>query len=230
MLSPLTDLTMLSPNYSGRGFKKLERITPHCTAVNITAQRIGEIFLKPSRNASCNYGIGNDLKIVCCVGEESRSWCSSNKDNDQKSITIECASSNTHPYEMSMGVYNKLVDLCVDICKRYNKKRLLWIYDKKTALSYKVKDDELLLTVHRWFAAKACPGEWLFMRMSNLAKDVTRKLNDGELPAQYHVVVKGDRLSKIAKKYATTIEWIMLMNPFINDPNKIQIGWKIRVR
>ena len=228
--SSLIDITMLSPNNSGKRKYALTRITPHCTAVNISAYRIGEIFQNKQRNASCNYGIGNDCRVVLCVPESMRSWCSSSYDNDNRAITIECASLNTHPYEFMPGVYNKLVELCVDICRRNKKKRLLWISDKKTALKYKVKDDELLLTVHRWFASKACPGEWMMLRMTNLANEVTQKLNPGADIKQYHTIVKGDRLGKIAKTYGTTVERIMFLNSFIKDPNKIQIGWEVRVR
>ena len=228
--SNLVDITMLSPNNSGKRKYPLTRITPHCTAVNISAYRIGQIFQPKTRNASCNYGIGNDCKIVLVVPESMRSWCSSSADNDNRAITIECASTNVQPYEFIPGVYNKLVELCVDICRRNNKKRLVWISDKKTALKYKVADDELLLTVHRWFAAKACPGEWMMSRMGELAKEVTQKLNPGQDTKQYHIVVKGDRLSKIAKKYGTTVDWIMLYNPFIKNRDKIQIGWEVRVR
>lgn len=228
--SPLVDLTMLSPNHSGTRKKKITRITPHCTAVNISAYRIGEIFQNPKRNASCNYGIGNDCKVVLVVDESKRSWCSSSNDNDQQAITIECASLAMHPYEFMPGVYDKLVELCVDICKRNGANRLIWIADKATALKYKVKDGEMLLTVHRWFANKACPGEWLMMRMQSLANTVTQKLNPGQSTAQYHIVVKGDRLSKIAKTYGTTVQRIQLLNAFITDVNKIQVGWKIRVR
>ena len=228
--SKLVDITMLSPNNSGKRKYPLTRITPHCTACNISAYRIGEIFQPKSRNASCNYGIGNDCRVVLVCPESVRSWCSSNADNDNRAITIECASLAKHPYDLMPGVYNKLVELCVDICQRNGKKRLVWISDKKTALKYKVADDELLLTVHRWFAAKACPGEWLMVRMKNLANEVTQRLNPGTDIRQYHVVVKGDRLSKIAKTYGTTVDMLMVLNPFIKDPNKIQIGWEVRVR
>ena len=34
----------------------------------------------------------------------------------------------------------------------------------------------MVLTVHRWFAAKSCPGNWMFARMGDLAKAVTDKL------------------------------------------------------
>ena len=69
-----------------------------------------------------------------------------------------------------------LVELCTDICRRNGKKQLVWIADRDKALSYKVKPDEMLLTVHRWFARKACPGNWLFERMGSLADEVNCKL------------------------------------------------------
>ncbi len=43
---------------------------------------------------------------------------------------------------MNDKVYAALVDLCVDICRRNGKKRLLWISDQVKALSYEVKSDE----------------------------------------------------------------------------------------
>ena len=70
----------------------------------------------------------------------------------------------------------------------------------------------------------------MMLRMQNLANEVTQRLNPGADIKQYHTIVKGDRLSKIAKQYGTTVERIMLLNSFIKDPNKIQIGWEVRVR
>lgn len=53
-----------------------------------------------------------------------------------------------------------------------------------------------------------------------------------EAPAKeiYHVVVKGDVLSKIAKTYKTTVKKLLELNPFITDPDTILIGWRIRVK
>ena len=231
MKSPLTGITMLSPNHSGKRKYALTRLTPHCTAVMVTAKRIGEIFQNPSRNASCNYGIGTDLKIVCCVEEENRSWCSSSPDNDNRAITFECASSNTAPYEFAPGVYDRLVELCIDICKRYGKDTLLWISDKKTALAYVPKDNELILTVHRWFANKACPGDWMMARMGELASRVTSALKPSTSKAEYieYVVKKGDTLTKIAKAYNVTVNDIMAVNPQIANPSKISVGQIIKI-
>lgn len=102
--------------------------------------------------------------------------CSSSNSNDQRAVTIECASDKAEPYAFNNTVYNKLIDLCVDICKRNGKKKLLWIPDKNKALAYKPASDEMLLTVHRWFANKSCPGDWLMARMGNLANKVTARL------------------------------------------------------
>ena len=80
------------------------------------------------------------------------------------------------PYTMNDKVYVALIALCVDICRRNGKKKLLWIADHDKALSYEVKSDEMLLTVHRWFARKSCPGNWLFRKLSDLAHAVNSRL------------------------------------------------------
>ena len=86
------------------------------------------------------------------------------------------ASDLTEPYTMNDKVYAALVNLCVDVCRRNSKKRLLWIADRDEALSYSTKSDEMLLTVHRWFAKKSCPGNWLMERLVSLADEVNGKL------------------------------------------------------
>ena len=78
---------------------------------------------------------------------------------------------------MNDQVYESLVNLCVDICRRHGKKKLLWIADRDKTLSYEAKSDEMLMTVHRWFARKSCPGNWLFERMSSLADEVNHKIS-----------------------------------------------------
>lgn len=156
--SPLVDCTVLSPNHSGKRNHAIDTITPHCVVGQLTAERIGACFPK-GRQASCNYGIGTEGRICLIVDETNRSWCSSNAANDNRAITIECASDSIAPYAFNDRVFNKLIDLCVDICKRYNKSKLIWIADKDKALAYNPKENEMKLTVHRWFAKKSCPGD-----------------------------------------------------------------------
>jgi len=174
--SPLVSFTKLSPNHSGRRTSSISRITPHTVVGQLSVERICDCFKDRSRQASCNYAIGADGRIGLCVDELNRSWCSSSRDNDQRAVTIECASDLTEPYAMKPEVYSALVELCVDICRRNGKKKLVWIADRDKSLSYEVKPDKMLLTVHRWFARKSCPGNWLFEKMASLADDVNGKL------------------------------------------------------
>lgn len=174
--SKLVNYTKLSPNHSGTRTHSIDRITPHCVVGQCSVETLGNIFMDVNREASCNYGIGTDGRVLLCVDEGNRSWCSSSNSNDQRAVTIECASELKHPYAFNDKVYNKLVELCVDICKRNGKKKLLWINDKNKALNYSTKSDEMLLTVHRWFDNKACPGDWLYNRLGDLAKKVTEQL------------------------------------------------------
>ena len=180
--SSLVTCTVKSPNHSGARTHSIDRITPHCVVGQLSASSIGGCFTSTSRQASCNYGIGTEGGVCLIVDEANRSWCSSSSANDQRAVTIECASDKTHPYAFNNTVYNKLVDLCVDICKRNGKKKLIWIADKNTALAYNPKSDEMQLTVHRWFANKSCPGDWLYNRLGELASTVTAKLGGNETP------------------------------------------------
>ena len=157
--SPLVSFTKLSPNHSGKRTHTIDCITPHAVVGQLSVERICDCFKDGGRLASCNY----------CIGADSR-------DNDQRAVTIECASDLTEPYTMNDKVYAALVNLCVDICRRNGKKKLLWIADRDKALNYEVKPDEMLLTVHRWFAKKSCPGNWLFGKLGDLAQEVNSRL------------------------------------------------------
>ena len=174
--SPLVAYTKLSPNHSGQRTHSIDRITPHCVVGQATAERICDCFISPDRQASCNYGIGTDGRVSLCVEEKNRSWCSSSRENDQRAITIECASDTSAPYAMNSKVYESLIKLCTDICQRNGKKKLLWFADKAKTLNYAPKADEMVLTVHRWFANKSCPGDWMYARMGDLASKVTAAL------------------------------------------------------
>lgn len=175
--SSLVNCKVMSPNHSGARTHSVDRITPHCVIGQLSAESIGGCFDDASVKASCNYGIGKDGRVVLVVDEANRSWCSSNKENDQRAVTIECASDKTAPYAFNNVVYAKLVELCVDICKRNGKTKVLWFSDKEKALSYNPAKDEIVLTVHRWFANKSCPGDWMYSKMGELANKVNARLN-----------------------------------------------------
>lgn len=177
--SSLVSYTKISPNKTSPRNHAIDRITPHCVVGQLSAESICGCFTSPFREASCNYGIGTDGRVSLCVEEKDRSWCSSSGANDHRAVTIECASDMNEPYAMNDRVYSSLVNLCTDICRRNGKNKLLWFGDKNKTLAYEPKSNEMVITVHGWFANKSCPGNWLYARLGNLAAKVTENLNGG---------------------------------------------------
>lgn len=173
----------LSPNNSGQRTMKVDRITPHCVVGQMQIEDLLGWLAQPSAKASANYGIGTDGRIGLGVPENIRAWTSSSSANDNRAITIECASDKTAPYAFNQKVYDALIRLCTDICQRYGKKKLLWLADKQKTLAYQPAADEMVLTVHRWFANKACPGDWMMARMGDLAAKVTAALGGSSEPS-----------------------------------------------
>ena len=220
--------TMLSPACSkGRAGRTIDRITPHCVVGQCAAKNVALSWRNTNRQCSSNYVIGKDGELLLVVDEANRSWCSSSADNDNRAVTIECASDMTHPYAMNSKVYNKLVDLCVDICKRNYKKKLIWIADQKTALAYHPADDEMLITVHRWFANKACPGDWLYNRLGQLARTVTQRLNSTNKKTLYRVQVGAFTVKLNATLYLAKVKKAGFPEAFITKDGKfyrVQIG------
>lgn len=175
--SALVSYTKLTNNKNSPRNAKIDRITPHCFVGQCTAKSGCDYFATTDRAVSANYVIGKDGAVGLSVEEKDRSWCSSNAANDNRAVTIECASASTDPYKMNSVVYESLIELCVDICRRNGKTKLLWLGDKDKTLAYSPADDEMVLTVHRWFANKSCPGDWLYARLPDLATRVTELLN-----------------------------------------------------
>ena len=180
--SKLATVFIPSPNRNKQRTNKVIYFTPHCMVGQMTAKRCGELFARSSYQASSNYGIGVSGDIAGYVDEEDRSWCSSSAWNDNRAITVECASDTKHPYAMNQRVWDSLVNLAVDICQRYGKNKMLWFNDKKTALEYKPKDNEMVITVHRWYACKSCPGDWLYNRLGKFANEVNARLSKTAIP------------------------------------------------
>lgn len=208
MNSPLVEYVKYSPNHDGKRANHIDRITPHCVVGQCSIEGLGDVFLPPKRKASSNYGIGTDGRVGLFVDEDTHSWCSSSWANDDRAVTIECASDKEEPYAFNQVVYRRLIDLCVDICQRNGKKKLLWLKDKNKTLAYQPAKDEMILTVHRWFAPKSCPGEWMYTRMGDLANQVTARLQN---PAPgsatsgntfYRVQIGSFATAKAAENYA----------------------------
>ena len=176
--SSLVTYTKLSPNcYKPRKYP-ISRFTIHHMAwVQCTSKKCADSFASSSRSASATYCIGYDGDISQSVKEENAPWTSSNYDNDNRAITFEVANSKGAPnWEVSDKSYKALINLMVDCCKRNGKTKVIWLGDKEKSLAYKPAANEMLMTVHRWFSATACPGPYLMSKMGDIANKVNAEL------------------------------------------------------
>ena len=171
--SELVEYTLISPNKTSPRNHVIDTITIHCTAGQVTAESLGNIFFYPNRKASSNYGIDKDGRVGLYVEEVDRSWCSSNRDNDMRAVTIEVSSDNYEPYKVNDKAFNKLIDLVTDICKRNKIEKLVWSDNKEDRIYHK---NNCNMTVHRDYANKACPGKYLYDRMGEIADLVNSRL------------------------------------------------------
>ena len=175
--STLVSYTKLSPNHSGKRTKKIDTVTIHCMAGNCSVETCGNLFANSARQASSNYGIGTDGRIALYVDEANRSWCTSSNANDQRAVTIEVANNGGAPdWPVSAKAYAALLDLVTDICKRNGIKRLVWSTSKHDRVNHL---NGCNMTVHRDYANKACPGDWLYNRHGEIAAEVNRRLGSG---------------------------------------------------
>lgn len=183
--SKLVCYTKLSPNCTKPRNKPIDRITIHCMAGNCSVETCGAIFAPVGRQASSNYGIGSDGRIALYVDEANRSWCSSSSANDHRAVTIEVANNGGAPdWPVSDKALVALIDLCTDICKRNGIKQLVWRPDKNNPGN---------MTVHRWYANKACPGNYLYERHGYIAAEVNKRLGVPQptpQPPSTHYMVK----------------------------------------
>lgn len=174
--SSLVKYTKYSPNTYGKRTHTIDTVSIHCMVAQWSVETCGNEFAKSSRRASSNYGIGTDGRIALYVDENSASMCTSNKANDERAVTIECASDTKDPYAVNSKVYNSLIELLVDICKRNNISKLVWSTNKSDRVNHR---NGCNMTVHRDYATKECPGNYLYSRMGQIADEVNKKLSSG---------------------------------------------------
>ena len=177
--SSLVTYKNISPNKNTNRSHAIDTITIHCVVAQWTAKQTCSYFKNSSVKASCNYAVGCDGSIGLCVEEKGRSWCSSNAANDHRAITIEVASDRTHPYAVTDKAYNALIKLVADICKRNGIKKLIWSTSKSDRINHK---NGCNMTVHRDFANKSCPGDYLYSRHGDIASKVNAMLDENKKP------------------------------------------------
>lgn len=180
--SQLVDYVKISPNKTPNRGKPIDTITIHCVVGQVTVERLGDIFAATSRKASSNYGVGKDGRIGMYVEEKDRSWCSggelsnggrTGKENDYRAVTIEVASDTFHPYAVTDAALQATINLCADICRRNGIKKLVWSTSKDERINHL---NGANMTVHRDYAKKSCPGDYLYGKMGYIADEVNKLL------------------------------------------------------
>lgn len=166
--SSLVNYIKISPNKTSPRKNKISAIVIHHMAGNLSVESCGSVFLPSSRQASANYGIDSNGRVGMYVEEKDRSWATSNAEIDNKAVTIEVANSSTGGnWPVSNKALSKLIDLCVDICKRNGISKLNYTGDKSGNLH-----------MHCWYAATACPGPYLKGKFSYIASEVNKRLGN----------------------------------------------------
>lgn len=169
--SPLVDIEMITQNKTIRT-AKIDTITIHHMATIATAEACAASFLPASRKASANYCIGNDGSVALSVPEDYRSWCSSSYENDNRAITIEVSNDGRAPdWHVGDVAMEKLLALCVDICRRNGIEKLVYTGDTTGNL-----------TMHKWFQSTLCPGPYLESKFPWIAEEVNRRLGVTDEP------------------------------------------------
>lgn len=189
--SSLVSYTRLSPNCTKPRKDTIKKITIHHMAGNLSVETCGNLFANRKRQASSNYGIGTDGRIALYVEERNRSWCSSSAANDNQAITIEVANDEIGgSWHISDKAYKSLINLCVDICKRNGIKELIFTGDASGNL-----------TQHNYFAATACPGEYLKSRFPDIAAEVNKRLKPTTTTTNNKVAAATKTLYRVRKSW-----------------------------
>lgn len=178
--SPLVTYTNITKNKTSPRNHAIDTITIHCIVGQWTAKQGCDYFATTDRECSANYVVGKDGSIGLSVDEADRSWCTSSRENDNRAITIEVASDTEHPYAVTDAAYAALIKLVADICKRNGIKKLVWSTNKTDRVNHA---NGCNMTVHRDYANKACPGQYLYDRHGAIAAAVNEILGPGTTQA-----------------------------------------------
>lgn len=223
--SSLVNYTKISPNKNSPRNHVIDTITIHCYVGQVTAKSgcNSSRFTKydPNNGASCNYVVGYDGSIGLCVEEKDRSWCSSNKANDHRAVTIEVACTPTPPYIVTDKAMDALIELIADICKRNQIKGLKWQANKNLIGQVNKQN----MTVHRWFAAKECPGDYLYNKHYYIAEQVNKKLGINTTPTS--PTQSTDNLYRVRKSWSDTASQLGAWKSLANAKKAWKAGYYV---
>lgn len=165
--SPLIDYVFLSPNANFPRGGEIRKLTIHHMAGNLTLEGLGASFAQRDRRASSNYAIDSQGRVALYVEEANQAWTSRSPKNDSQAVTIEVANDEIGgDWHVSDTSYERLLELCADICRRNGIKELCYTGDETGNL-----------TLHSMFySGTECPGPYLKSRMDEIAAEVNRRL------------------------------------------------------
>lgn len=213
--SSLVNYTKISPNSSNPRNGKISKITIHHMAGNLTVEQCGNGFANRSRQASSNYGIGSDGRVGLYVEEKNRSWASSSRANDNVAVTIEVANDQVGGnWHVSDKALSKLIDLCTDICKRNGIEKLNFTGDKNGNL-----------TMHKYFAATACPGSYLESKFPYIASEVNKRLSANIITQSVELTSVNDIVWELNYRGIISDKYLW-MNKLLNDSNAYWLARK----
>lgn len=220
--SGLVNYTKISPNRTSPRRNKIDRITIHHMAGNLSVETCGNVFAPTSRQASSNYGIGSDGRVGMYVEEKDRAWTSSSGANDHRAVTIEVADNAGAPgWGCSDKAMAKLILLCADICRRNGINHLT--YTGNTSGN---------LTLHKWFAATDCPGAYLESQMPTIASEVNKLLASGATTYTWKGATASGKTestgttSKPASSGTSGISIVERKSGYMFNPNVVRKGSK----
>lgn len=167
--SPLAEYVYLSPNADFPRGDIIRKVTIHHMAGDMTLEELGDSFAQQDRRASANYAIDSQGRVGLYVEEKNQAWASSSPENDSQAVTIEVANDEVGgDWHVSDTAYERLLDLCEDICRRNGIRELQYTGDETGNL-----------TLHSMFYSETeCPGPYLKSRMDEIAAEVNQRLNE----------------------------------------------------
>lgn len=177
--SSLVTYNKPSKNTYGPRTHAVDTLIPHVIVGQCDTKRAGNIFSAPGYAYSCTYSIGKDGGCALVLDESLAPITTSSKSIDNRAITAEIASDTYAPYKITNAALDTLIKLAVDCCRRYGKNKLVWIADKAKNKAYEPKANEMKLSAHRFYAAKACPGDYLIGLYPVLVERVNTLLAGG---------------------------------------------------
>ena len=165
--SPLTEYVYLSPNADFPRGDVIRKVTIHHMAGNLPLEELGTSFAQRDRRASSNYAIDSQGRVGLYVEEANQAWTSRSPENDSQAVTIEVANDEIGgEWHVTDMAYERLIELCVDICQRNGIEELRYTGDETGNL-----------TLHSMFYSETeCPGPYLKGRMDEIADEVNRRL------------------------------------------------------